>query len=1454
MRKKKHTAKADSSAQLSKAVRPAERRRSHNPSHQDGTPPFVPIVGIGASAGGLEAFTRLLRRLPLDTGLGFVLVQHLDPEHESALAQILTRATNLPVREATDQMRVEADHVYIIPPNTILTLEQGRMKLEPRRSDDHPPRSIDVFFESLAHDQRGRAIGVILSGTASDGTVGLEAIKAEGGITFAQDESAAYDSMPRNAVAVGCVDFVLSPEEIAKELARIAKHPYGGEFLSLEEHAEPRLTLHQGEETSGRSGERGLPSGRAKKARSVAAKGGADRTGQREDRNGFQEILLLLHKQTGVDFSQYKHSTIRRRVLRRMVLTSHKTLDDYIPFLRANPKELDALYTDALISVTSFFRNRDVFDAIESRIIPDLLRRPGDHPCRVWVVGCSTGQEVYSIAMACMEAMDQAPRTRAVNLFATDPNVDLLEIARRGLYAKPLVQDVSPERLRRFFRQENGGYRIAKTLRDMVVFARQNLFADPPFSRIDLISCRNVLIYIDPSMQKRAMEMFHYALKPGGYLVLGTSESIGSSTDLFEPVDRRHKIYQKKAMPTSAYHLPVRQDMRENRVADRPQERETLFLTRGGPGRTDAFQSELTVQQEADRIIITQFAPPSVLIDSHFQILQFRGPINAYLEPPKGKATFHLLKMAHEGLLLPLRAVINQAKKGHTLARRNHVRVEQNGRMRTVNLKVVPLRQAGERCFLVVFEDAARMPKPPPGRRPAAQELRRLADLKRELADTREYLHSIQEQSEASNQELQASNEEVQSANEELQSLNEELETSKEELESANEELITVNDEMANRNAELSRLNADWLNLNHSINLPVVVLERDLTIRWLSAQAETLLSIRSDDVHRPIGSIRHNLRWNKRCREQQEHGKLELTEDEGRAAEIEDVPIDMESVAAEVIATVRACESEVRSPKDQWYLMRVRPYLTLDNKVDGAVMVLMDITELKRNERQITHAREYAEAIIETGHEPMLVLDGALCVERANRAFYRAFEISGAETIGRTVFELGDHQLDSPDLRSLLQDVLPLRTTVEEFQVTYPSTRRGFRTMVLNARRLEIYGKSPRILLAIQDVTERLRAEKNLLMLTKELTLTEQRERKSLATELHDSLVQLLALSKIKADQIKQQTGGPLVEELDGILDQALTYTRTLVAQLSPPFFRDLGLPYAFKWLAEQMEPRGLRLTVEVENGFPSVADDDATLLFQAARELLMNVVKHAGTDHARLAVTTADGTVHITVSDEGSGFDVAAAMSLAGADEQTNRVPGFGLFSIHERMRALGGRLELVSRPGDGTRATLVLPIGRQAVAPLRGAEPIPRSAGAPRTTHHVPRVTPDDSRTIRVLLVDDHAMVRQGLRTILDSYPDLEVVGEAADGEEAVAAADRLRPSVVVMDINMPRMNGIEATAHIKAHDPAVVVIGLSVQADAHSRAALLEAGAVALVTKEAAAEELYRTIRLFLESLPL
>jgi two-component system, chemotaxis family, CheB/CheR fusion protein len=1470
-RKKPPKAKRDSSAEIQKPDRPAERRRPTPLSSQKGEEPIIPIVGIGASAGGLEAFTKLLNKIPPDTGLGFVLVPHLDPERESALAQILGRDSSLPVCEANNMMRVEADHVYIIAPNTSMSLAQGRLQLEPRQPDGHQQRTIDVFFNSLAHEQRDRAMGVILSGTASDGTMGLEAIKAEGGITFAQDESAKYNSMPSNAIASGCVDFVLPPDDIAKELVRIAKH--------LNSHEVPGIGGFNGDVESGavqqERADATRPTGEEGRSRRIpmgtrlgAEAGGADRTSGNDAGNGSNTILLLLRKHAGVDFSQYKPNTIQRRIARRMVLRGHRTLRDYHSFLQDNPKELDALYADILISVTSFFRNQDTFDTLARRIIPDLIGQRDDKPCRVWVPGCSTGQEAYSIAMTFMEAMDQAPHPRRIQIFATDLNENLLETARRGSYLKALVHDVSPERLRRFFRQQDGHYRVIKTLRDMVIFARQNLFADPPFSQIDLISCRNVLIYLEPSLQKRAISTFHYALNPGGYLLLGASESIGSVTNLFEPVDRKHKLYLKKAAPTSAYHFPVPRSHGERREADQSRQGARLLPTGGEPGRSDMFHGELNVQREADRIMITRFAPPAVLIDAGCQILQFRGATDAYLEPPRGRASFDLLKMAREGLMAPLRAAINQVKKDNAVAHRDHVRVQQNGRTRMVNVKVVPLKHVKERCFLVVFEDVAEAPGPArPSRaakapRPSARESRRLAELEQDFTDTREYLQSIQEQHEAANEELQASNEEVQSANEELQSLNEELETSKEELESANEELTTVNEEMANRNAELTRLNADWLNLQNSITLPVVVLGRDLIIRRFSAQAETLFGLRGTDVGRPIASIRHNLMWDEReggRAEQQEPGIMAGSE--CHAFEAGDVPLDVESVTAEVIATVRAREFEVCSAGNTWHLMRVRPYLTLDNKVDGAVLVLTEITDLKRCQREADRARVYAEAIIETGREPLLVLDGALRVERANRAFYRTFEVLPAETIGHPLHELGNHQWDSPDLRGLLEDIVSRGSRLVDFEITRYFERLGLRTMLLNASQLEadVSGSSSRILLAVEDITLRRRSENQLRMLTNELTLAEQRERRRVASELHDYLAQLLALGMIKLTQVKQQTGATptleVIDDLTMLLDQALTYTRSLVAQLSPPILNMFGLSTALKWLAEQMQPRGLFLTVEVEDLSLSFSEDHALLLFHSVRELLLNVVKHAGTKHAKLAMTTTEGTLRIRVSDEGVGFDVAAAMSPSAADEQTSPVPCFGLFSIRERMSAMGGRFELVSRPGEGTQAILIVPLPSKEHSESSGHDlSRERTQESPHSSGTASKAAEDAShakKPIRILLVDDHAMVREGLRTMLEGYEDMEVVGEAGDGVQAVEAIDRCRPTVVVMDINMPNMNGIDATVQIKTRDPDVVVIGLSVQANAIAHEEMLRAGAATLISKEVAVEELHQTIRRILKA---
>lgn len=1032
-----------------------------------------PIVGIGASAGGLEAFTDLLKHLPADTGLGFVLVQHLDPQHESALSQLLARVTPMPVREAKNNLRVEPNHVYAIPPNTSLTIAQGILKLHPRQQNRTPARSIDAFFESLAQDQGERAIGIVLSGTGSDGTIGLEAIKAEGGITLAQDDSARHDSMPRNAVAAGCVDFVLKPEDIAKELVRIAKHPYVAgqtQAPSSAEQDRASATAHEDDDTPLPSAGHGSPAPGATSALSQDGAAHPIKTGQ----DGFKKIILLLRNHSGVNFSLYKPTTIQRRINRRVVLSKLSNIDEYAAFLRGNTKELDSLYSDVLISVTSFFRNPEAFDLLKRKIFPKLLQQRRDEPVRVWVLGCSTGQEAYSMAMAFLEATENAPHARKLQVFATDLNDALLDKARQGLYAKPLAQDVSPQRLRRFFVEEEGGYRVAKPLREMVVFARQNLITDPPFSHIDLISCRNLLIYLEPSLQQKAIPTFHYALNPEGFLFLGASESIAGFSDLFEPVDRKHKIFARKAAPTQPLPLPVRKNWAEP-PPTRPQT--ALPLGKSPPQAPTGSAGELNAQREADRICLNLFTPPGVLINAEFQILQFRGPIDPYLQAPSaGKATFHILKMAREGLMLPLRAAVNKARKENQTVRKAGVRVQQNGKTRTVNLQVIPLKNLRERCFLVLFEDSERAGHTFRGAPPAQSQLPatkkesvdRVNALEIELSETRDYLQSIQEQSEAANEELQASNEEAQSANEELQSVNEELETSKEELESANEELTTVNEEMAKRNAELNRLNADLSNFHVATKLPILLLGRDLTVHRFSTSAEQIFHLLVTDIGRPLSAVHHNL-------------LVPEADPLIPRSPSSYKPFPLEDFIRQVIDTVREQEREACDPDGRWYSLRARPYITVDNKVDGALLLLMDITELKRIQHEGALAREYAEATIRTARDPLVVLRADLKVDRANEAFYRTFKVNPKQTENLLIYELDEGQWNIPKLRELLETIIPHNAVFNDFEVIHDFDRIGTRTILLNARRLDNPSGLPeKILLGIEDVTERKQAKESL--------------------------------------------------------------------------------------------------------------------------------------------------------------------------------------------------------------------------------------------------------------------------------------------------------------------------------------------------------------------------------------
>ena len=962
--------------------------------------PF-PIAGIGASAGGLEAFSDLLRQLPEKTGMGFVLVQHLDPKHGSELREILARTTKIPVQEATDGMVVEPDHIYVIPPNATIALKNGVLRLAPRVLTRGQHLPIDHFLGSLAEDCGSRAISVILSGTASDGTEGSRAIKAAGGITFAQDDkSAKYSSMPHSAVSAHCVDFVLPPAAIAKELVRVARHPY--------------LVRASSEKPEPAAGD------------------------------DMEALLTMLRDATAVDFTHYKQTTLLRRVKRRMVLHKLEELKDYVRLVRNTPGELEELYRDILIHVTSFFRDPEAFEALRKQVFPALFHDSKlGSTVRVWIPGCSTGEEVYSLAMAMLEYLWlETTRTAKASaggppfqIFATDISETSLDQARAGLYSEALLADVSPERLRRFFVHSNGSYQIVKPLREMCIFAKQNVAKDPPFSNLDLISCRNLLIYLGPVLQKRVVPTLHYALKPSGYLMLGGSESLGTFSEYFMPMDKKNKIYQKKKSATRSMPYFGSADY----STPRPDEAKTAH----------APQPVFTVEKEVDRTLMDRFVPASVVVNEQMEIMQFRGKTGPYLEPAAGQPTFSLARMARAGLLVDLRAALTRARKQNVTVRKEGVRVQSNGSTREVNLEVSPLRAQGssERFYLIVFQDAPSAAarsrygkkKAPKANDPASREN---ADLKRELAEIREQFQALVEEHETVTEESKSANEEVLSANEELQSTNEELETAKEELQSSNEELTTLNEELHNRNSELTVVNNDLLNLLASVADPLVIVGQDLHIRRFTPPAQKLLNLLPSDVGRRLSEIRPNL-------------------------DVEDVG----QFARESIDNVSSLEREVcENQTGAWYLMRVRPYKTWDNKIDGAVLSFQDINAMKRN---LDRLHQHADALIENAREAILILNGGLQVISANLAFCREFKVSRQETEKRPIYDLGDGQWNIPKLRMLLENILPSDGRVEDFEVRHDFPQLGSRTMMLNARRIEPQPGKPVIMLYIEDMTKK---------------------------------------------------------------------------------------------------------------------------------------------------------------------------------------------------------------------------------------------------------------------------------------------------------------------------------------------------------------------------------------------
>lgn len=757
--------------------------------------------------------------------------------------------------------------------------------------------------------------------------------------------------------------------------------------------------------------------------------------------DALNRVIALLRKVSGINFAEYKQLTVKRRIMRRMALLKVDKLDDYVAYLRQNRAELTALQQDILINVTKFFREQQAFDTLKKEIFPSIISTAEPNaPIRLWVPGCSTGEEAYSLAIALLEFLEDNAVNRQIQIFATDINETVIEKARVGIYPKTITTDVSPARLSRFFVEVEQGYQVSKTIRDICVFARQDIGQDPPISRVDLVSCRNVMIYFGPALHKRIFPIFHYSLNPKGFLLLGASESIGVFADLFDMVDKKHRIYTKKSVAT-----PIVFDFSaaEHAASIQNHRKDDPDGYSGGYGLVD-------VHKEADRIILGKYAPPGVIINNKLDIIQFRGRTGVYLEPAPGMPSVNLLKMARDGLFAGLRAAVNQAKQENVLVKKEGLHVFNNGHSLLVNVDVVPINGLFQKAeyFLVLFQDVVFQPMPDSTSESivTGQSEERVVDevlrLKQEVAATKEYLQSTIDQHESTNEDLRYAIEEVQSGNEELQSMNEEMETAKEELQSTNEELMTMNEELRTLNMELNHVNNDMINLLRSINLPVLIISSDLRIRRFNSVAEKVFNLIGTDVGRPISNIKPNINV-----------------------------LNLEQASLQVIETLNSMEQEVQDRWGHWYSMQIRPYRTTDNKIDGVIITFADIDAIKQSSRVIQEAREYAEAIVETVRHPMVVLDNDLRLKTVNKAFYQTFQMTPGESIGQSIFQIKDSQWNLLELCTLLTDLRDHDEVFENFAVTGYFPDIGKLTMLINARRIvNLHDNTKLILMAFETI------------------------------------------------------------------------------------------------------------------------------------------------------------------------------------------------------------------------------------------------------------------------------------------------------------------------------------------------------------------------------------------------
>lgn len=1185
--------------------------------------------------------------------MAFVVITHLHPEHESHMAELLQTRTKMPVRQVNQNIAIEPDHVYVVPPNRQIIVSDHHLDVQEFEEKRGQRTPIDFFFRSLAHAHRD-SVAIILSGSGTDGAVGIKAIKEEGGLLMVQHpDEAEYNSMPRAAIATGLADVVLGVQDLAQKLVGYTRQI-------------PQVPLDP-----------------------------AQLTGQ--EMETVQRILAQVHARTGHDFSQYKRTTILRRIQRRMQLHGQLNLDQYMEFLRHNPAESTAIFNDILIGVTSFFRDRESWDTLAANIIPKIFEDKDDgDTIRVWSIGCATGEEAYSLAILLMEHPATLHAHYQFQVFASDLDENSLARAREGLYPAAIEADVSPERLERFFTPQGNHYQVRRELREAVLFTNHSVLRDPPFSRLDLVSCRNLLIYLQREMQEYVFDIFHYALKPGGYLFLGSSESAEAVPDLFEILDKTHRIYQTKpwqgvyphvpSLPLSIPHTP-HVDLRVRSVGNLPR-----------------FTADLASLDEQHQRTLEAYGPPSILINEDYSILHISETAGRYLLQPRGPITSDLIKLVRPELQFELRSALLRAFEDNKSFLSQPITVQFDGQARRVLVFVHPRgkveqgrHRSPDRQALVAFlEDELREPTDETAESAASHDQARknalVMQLESEVQHLREQLQAIVEEYDSSNEEMKAANEELQSINEEYRSATEELETSKEELQSVNEELQTVNNELKNKLEEISRAHSDLENLMGSTEIATLFLNRELKIQRFTPGISDVLNVMSSDRGRPISHLTHKLAYN------------ELVQD-----------------AEKVLKDLVPVEREVEGEKGRWYLVRHRPYRTVDDEIDGVVITFINITEIRmaqkaqeqmnetlevqvrsrtrqlnETNKQLSQANVLFDTLFHANPIPTTLLRAADSVfMNVNDTFLQSYGFKREDILGRTPDEINFRLTLTPKQESALQARLQKERQVRDFEVgvILPSGER--KTILASMQRITV-DNTEATLTAFVDITERVLAEQQIRMLASNLTSAEQEERHRISQILHDDLQQRIFAVKMQMAVLydaytrnELQSAQVDFAQIQDWLNESISITRNLSIDLSPAILQGEGLTDALVWLSNQMQEQyGLEVTLQTNDVPTRFEDTLRILLFQAVREALFNIVKHAKTLHAIIDLEKVDGHIRLTVSDDGKGFD---------GDGSTGEPKSMmGLLNIRHRLSLMGCSLQIKSEPDKGTQVIIDIDTGQ--------------------------------------------------------------------------------------------------------------------------------------------------------------